>query len=340
MINATNSSALQRSAAVALACVLIVGGSAGTAAAKEAAPEVAPVGADAAALPLDAEEAATGVEAAGAGIEAEAAGVESVEATAAALPAVAALAAKGAEATAGRAPSDVFLKFPLNQMYITSNFGMRYHPTLHYRRMHAGTDFRAPCGTDILAAQDGSVLSARWEGSGGNTVVIDHGQIGENNIKTRYLHLSKILVGAGNPVQQGDVIGRSGMTGGISTGCHLHLEVLIDDEAVNPVTQLPYIEPPVVDEEPAEFTEAKPEGTKPEEAAPEEAAPELAKSKKPAATAKAKEAPAPDSAKPKAKAPETSASTEADGAAAPANDAPDPTGDGGPASDAAAPAKG
>lgn len=133
-----------------------------------------------------------------------------------------------------------FLNNPLSYMYVTSSYGLRYHPTLHYTRLHSGTDFRAPCGTAILAAQSGIVLSAKWNGTGGNTIMIDHGTTGAHNIKTRYLHLSKMQVNEGQVVSMGEQVGLSGMTGGISTGCHLHFEVLLDDETVDPLTQLQF----------------------------------------------------------------------------------------------------
>jgi len=149
----------------------------------------------------------------------------------------------------------VSLNFPLNSMYITSNYGSRYQPILHYTRMHEGTDFRAPCGTDVLAAQSGTVVSAERSGTAGNVVTIDHGASDGKKLTTRYLHLSKMLVKPGAAVAQGDLVGLSGMTGGVSTGCHLHFEVLLDGVTVDPVTQLPTIEPPVIEAPPVAESE-------------------------------------------------------------------------------------
>ena len=97
--------------------------------------------------------------------------------------------------------------------------------------MHAGIDLSGPVGTPIYATADGIVSDAGWNSGGyGNLVKIDHGR----GIETRYGHLSKIVVRAGQRVKRGELIGRMGSTGR-STGSHLHYEVRIDGRAVNPI---------------------------------------------------------------------------------------------------------
>lgn len=119
---------------------------------------------------------------------------------------------------------------------ITSNFGYRIHPIYHYRRLHAGTDFGAACGTPIRAAADGRVVSAGWGGGYGNRIVVAHGLVGGNSIATTYNHMSRYAVRSGN-VTRGQVIGYVGTTGS-STGCHLHFEVLRNGAHVNPMGYL------------------------------------------------------------------------------------------------------
>ena len=117
----------------------------------------------------------------------------------------------------------------LNQP-ITSEFGMRFHPILHYWRMHTGLDFGGPCGTPIYAAGPGSVLMAGWAGGYGNRVVIDHGMVGGVNLATTYNHMTRIVKWGGR-VQRGQLIGYEGTTG-MSTGCHLHFETLENGDFV------------------------------------------------------------------------------------------------------------
>ena len=111
---------------------------------------------------------------------------------------------------------------------ISSEFGMRYHPILHYSRLHAGMDFAAACGAPVYAAGSGEVIEAGWAGGYGNAVVIAHG----DSLATTYNHLERIAVRGGS-VSRGDLIGYAGTTG-LSTGCHLHFEVRVDGVPVNP----------------------------------------------------------------------------------------------------------
>jgi murein DD-endopeptidase MepM/ murein hydrolase activator NlpD len=125
-------------------------------------------------------------------------------------------------------------RVPVEGMRLSSDFGMRVHPVLGGRRMHKGVDLPAPVGTPIHATADGVVSRADWFSSYGLFVSIEHG----GSIETRYGHMSRLNVAAGQEVHKGDIIGYVGTTGR-STGPHLHYEVRIDGEAVNPV---PYMQ--------------------------------------------------------------------------------------------------
>jgi murein DD-endopeptidase MepM/ murein hydrolase activator NlpD len=116
---------------------------------------------------------------------------------------------------------------------ITSGFGWRIHPIFGYRRFHAGVDIDAACGAPIWAAESGRVISAGWMGGYGLATVIDHG----NGLATLYAHQSSIGVSGGSSVRRAGQIGNVGTTGW-STGCHLHFEVRINGEPVDPVPYL------------------------------------------------------------------------------------------------------
>jgi murein DD-endopeptidase MepM/ murein hydrolase activator NlpD len=123
---------------------------------------------------------------------------------------------------------------PVAALRISSTFGMRYHP-IHHRYMgHKGVDLAAPSGTPVYAAADGVVGKAEWFGGYGNYIQIEHG----GEIETRYGHLSAYAVAAGEHVTKGELIGYVGATGD-ATGPHLHYEVRIAGEAVNPMAYLP-----------------------------------------------------------------------------------------------------
>ncbi len=121
---------------------------------------------------------------------------------------------------------------------MSSGFGMREHPVLGGARMHKGVDLPAPIGTPVHATADGVVERADWFSSYGLYVAIEHG----GNIETRYGHMSRLNVAAGQHVHKGDVIGYVGTTGR-STGPHLHYEVRVSGEAVNPVPYMQGAEP-------------------------------------------------------------------------------------------------
>ncbi|MDJ0978452.1 MAG: peptidoglycan DD-metalloendopeptidase family protein [Erythrobacter sp.] len=114
---------------------------------------------------------------------------------------------------------------------VTSGFGMRRHPILGYRRMHAGLDFRARRGTPIVAVTDGRVVSAGRAGGCGITVKLQH----SGNLATRYCHMSRLAVRRGAQVKRGQVIGYVGSTG-LSTGPHLHYEMYRGGKAINPAS--------------------------------------------------------------------------------------------------------
>lgn len=104
--------------------------------------------------------------------------------------------------------------------YISSPFGMRLHPTLKVYKLHTGVDIPAPKGTNILAANDGTVLTATYSKAWGNYVVISHG----GGVVTLYAHMTNIKVSKGASITKGQVIGTVGTTG-YSTGNHLHFEI-------------------------------------------------------------------------------------------------------------------
>ena len=114
---------------------------------------------------------------------------------------------------------------------MSSSYGMRRHPILGYRRMHAGVDFKARHGTPIVAVTDGRVTGAGRMGGCGNAVRLRHG----NGIDTRYCHMSRIAVRGGQSVKRGQVIGYVGSTG-LSTGPHLHYEMYRGGRSVNPAS--------------------------------------------------------------------------------------------------------
>ncbi|BAK80942.1 M23 family metallopeptidase [Candidatus Arthromitus sp. SFB-rat-Yit] len=113
---------------------------------------------------------------------------------------------------------------------ITSRFGKRIHPVTGKESSHTGLDIAAPLGEKVKASLGGEVVFSGWYSNVyGNVVIINHG----NNIQTFYGHLSKVLVKKGEEVDQGDVIGKVGNTG-LSTGPHLHFEIYVNGERVDP----------------------------------------------------------------------------------------------------------
>lgn len=119
---------------------------------------------------------------------------------------------------------------PVDQMRLTSSFGMRNHPVLGKRMRHNGIDIPAATGTPIYAPADGVVGRAQRLGGYGNYAEIEHG----NGIQTRFGHMSRIAVTPGQRVKMGELVGYVGSTGR-STGPHLHYEVRIAGTPVNPI---------------------------------------------------------------------------------------------------------
>ena len=130
----------------------------------------------------------------------------------------------------GKSVRKALMKTPINGARLSSNFGMRKHPILGFNKMHKGTDFAAKEGTPIMASGDGKIIRARWCGGGGNCVKIKH----NSTYSTVYAHLSKFAsrIKEGVRVKQGRIIGYVGSTG-MSTGPHLHYEVIENKKKIN-----------------------------------------------------------------------------------------------------------
>ena len=119
---------------------------------------------------------------------------------------------------------------PVKGMSFTSGYGVRSDPFRGRAAMHSGIDLAGPVGTPIYATADATVDRSQWANGYGNLIELNHGR----GIQTRYGHLTRSIVRAGQRVKRGDLIGYMGSTGR-STGSHLHYEVRIDGKAVNPV---------------------------------------------------------------------------------------------------------
>lgn len=122
---------------------------------------------------------------------------------------------------------------PISGGYVSSSFGYRKSPTAGASTNHKGVDLATPIGTTVSASCGGKVVTAGWVGSYGYVIYIDH----EDGRQTRYAHLSKIYVKVGDKVKQGDKIALSGNSG-VSTGPHLHFEMRIGGNPVNPLKYL------------------------------------------------------------------------------------------------------
>ena len=130
----------------------------------------------------------------------------------------------------GRSIVKSLMKTPINGARLSSSFGNRKHPILGYTKLHTGTDFAAPSGTPIMASGSGTVTRSRWCGGGGNCVKIKH----NSTYETIYAHMKSFAKGIreGKKVKQGQIIGYVGSTG-MSTGPHLHYEVVVNGKKVN-----------------------------------------------------------------------------------------------------------
>jgi murein DD-endopeptidase MepM/ murein hydrolase activator NlpD len=138
------------------------------------------------------------------------------------------------------APVESGLAMPANGP-VTSYFGNRYHPILHFTRFHAGIDIGAGWGSPIVAAGDGQVVGAGWSGGYGREVQIAHG----GGLVSLYGHMSEIVASPGSFVRRGQLIGYVGSSG-LSTGPHLHFEVRQSGQPVNPLA-VRFTSAPVVD---------------------------------------------------------------------------------------------
>ena len=132
----------------------------------------------------------------------------------------------------GRSLARQFLLYPLPFSRISSHFNLRrFHPILKRKVPHLGTDYAAPIGTPVYATALGKITHAGRKGGYGLLVEIKHA----NGYRTRYAHLSKVLVKSGQQVIQQQIIGKVGTTGR-STGPHLHYEIIKNGKHLNPAT--------------------------------------------------------------------------------------------------------
>jgi len=130
----------------------------------------------------------------------------------------------------GKSMEKALMKTPINGARLSSSFGVRKHPILGFNKKHLGTDFAAPLGTPIMASGTGTIVKAQWCGGGGNCIKIKH----NSTYSTIYAHLSKFASGikSRTKVKQGQIIGYVGSTG-LSTGPHLHYEVIVNGKKIN-----------------------------------------------------------------------------------------------------------
>ena len=130
----------------------------------------------------------------------------------------------------GKSVEKALMKTPINGARLSSSFGMRKHPILGFTKLHTGTDFAAKEGTPILASGSGTITRAKWCGGGGNCIKIKH----NSTYQTIYAHMKSFAKGikVGKKVKQGQIIGYVGSTG-MSTGPHMHYEVIVNNKKVN-----------------------------------------------------------------------------------------------------------
>ena len=130
----------------------------------------------------------------------------------------------------GKSVEKALMKTPINGARLSSSFGMRKHPISGFNKMHQGTDFAAKEGTPIMASGTGTITRAKWCGGGGNCIKIKH----NSTYETIYAHMKSFAKGikVGKKVRQGQIVGYVGSTG-MSTGPHLHYEVIINGKKVN-----------------------------------------------------------------------------------------------------------
>jgi murein DD-endopeptidase MepM/ murein hydrolase activator NlpD len=132
----------------------------------------------------------------------------------------------------GRSLKKFLLRKPISDGILRSGFGYRRHPVLGYSKMHTGIDWANKIGTPILSAGNGTVIKAEWDSGYGRRIEVQH----PNGYVTAYSHQSRFAsgIGPGVKVRQGQVIGYLGSTG-LSTGPHLHYEVIVNGHFVDPL---------------------------------------------------------------------------------------------------------
>jgi len=131
----------------------------------------------------------------------------------------------------GQPLKKMFLRIPLKFGKMTSRYSIRrFHPVLKRYRAHTGIDYGAPMGTPIFATANGRVTFAGWKGGYGKLIIVKH----PNGYQTYYGHCSRLLRKPGDLVEQGEVLARVGSTG-LSTGPHVHYEVRVNGEPINPI---------------------------------------------------------------------------------------------------------
>jgi len=143
---------------------------------------------------------------------------------------------------------------------ISSPFGYRMHPILHYMRLHDGDDIGGKCGQPIYAAQTGVVVKAAgggYNGGSGNNVRINHGDINGVNVQTAYLHMTSFVVRVGEKVDKGQLVGHVGSTG-LSTACHLHFSLYKNGRGSDPMEYIGWN--PEANREGNPYTDAPTEG--------------------------------------------------------------------------------
>ena len=141
-----------------------------------------------------------------------------------AVPAMLPIVPAVAEASAGKLPDEPTPAVPAVDGHVTSNFGWRRDPFTGQAKFHRGVDLAAAYGEEVQAARPGRVVFSGEQGGYGNTVVVEH----PDGTKSRYAHLSAILVSAGAMVAAGEAVGRAGHSGR-ATGTHVHFEITTAD---------------------------------------------------------------------------------------------------------------
>nr|WP_278249586.1 M23 family metallopeptidase [Nocardioides sp. IC4_145] len=117
---------------------------------------------------------------------------------------------------------------------VTSPYGYREHPIYHYWGLHDGTDFGAACGTPMYAVSSGTVMTRYYSSVYGHRLYLNVGQVNGRLVTAVYNHATRYVVGPGDRVERGQVVGYVGSTGW-STGCHLHFTILANGSSTNPM---------------------------------------------------------------------------------------------------------